>query len=82
MQKQIIPAGLALILALSAGSSYAPANPPDNQGCPPLERSGFIPAPAVIHPETDRNGDGWICMKVMQQNGQTKFLWIDNRPTR
>ncbi len=74
MQKQFIPAALALILALSAGSSYAPANPPDNGGCPPPQ-SGFVAREFGHFIPADRNEDGITCWK--ERPGH--LIIIDNR---
>ncbi len=81
MQKQFIPAALALILALSAGSSYAPVNPPDNGGCPPLDQTGFVATGVFKGHPVDRNGDLIICMKtiVMPQLRMITAV-IDNWP--
>ncbi len=73
MQKQFIPAALALILALSAGWSYAPANPPENIGCPPPQ-SGFLARELPFHP-ADRNGDGITCWKETRRS----TIVLDNR---
>ena len=71
MQKQIIPAALALILTLFAGSSYAPANPPDDKGCPP----GLMLVDNAFGHPADANGDGIVCMLHTRRN--TRFF--DNR---
>jgi len=79
MQKQFIPAALALILALSAGSSYAPANPPDNEGCPSFLQTGFEPKPASFAPWANHNGDLWVCSKeMMTPQGRMITIVIDN----
>lgn len=75
MQKQLIPGALALILALSAGSSYAPANAPQDGVCPktfhgPQQVTGHV---------ADRNEDGYVCFKVVGRGNQRVFLFVDNR---
>ncbi len=77
MQKLFLPAALALILALSAGSSYAPANPPDNLGCPPPQ-SGFVAREFGFFIPADRNEDGITCWKETRRN----TIVIDNRVPR
>ena len=76
MQKQYIPAALALILALSAGSSYAPANVPQNGECPP---AFMLWTPPFSHP-ADINGDGCVCRKmIMPPQGRSITVVMDNR---
>lgn len=75
MQKQYIPAALALILALSAGSSYAPASPLEDGGCPPL----FTLVPAFSGQRADHNGDGYVCKREITTGPLARIIFIDNR---
>jgi hypothetical protein len=53
-----IPAALtALAFALPAGAS---ATPPQTFQCP----DGFVLMPNTASPTADKNGDGFVCMKV------------------
>ncbi len=62
MLKHVIPAALALILTLSAGSSYTPANPLEIGACPP---SFALVGPFGFHPPADLNKDFFICTRTI-----------------
>ena len=76
LSRLLVGALLAAVIAVLAISGTAVAGQPIG-GCQP----SYSLVKAKVAPAVDKNGDGWICEKAVQ-DGANGYNDIDNKPNK